>query len=162
MDTFIIESGKIQVTDPCYDLNVWCAATIDNARNGKYHSFVTRINAGVWGNKISALTIIHEDFLTKQKRLRYRWIDASIGVDSGQAGFFDYNKLNNIKIHEQLDNEFYNEVCELTSESDNFGCVEFGVVSSSGYGDGSYSLWTAEHNGETVAAKIVYIDEDNR
>jgi hypothetical protein len=35
------------------------------------------------------------------------------------------------------------------------------VVSSSGFGDGVYSLQVAEENGEVVAARIVFIDEES-
>lgn len=161
MDSFNITSGKIQVTDPCYSIGTWCSFTIPNAKNGEYISSVKRINDGVWGNRIAELNIIHKDFKNKKRKLKYRWIDASIGVDSGQAGFFDFQEYHNVKINEQLDNEFYNKVCNLTCEADNNGTLDFGVVSSSGHGDGSYALWVAHINDEVVAAKIVFIDEEN-
>lgn len=36
----------------------------------------------------------------------------------------------------------------------------FGFLSQSGYGDGGYNLYTIEENGETVAAKIVFIGDE--
>jgi hypothetical protein len=160
MLTFTVNSGKLQVTDPCYDMDVWCAYTLENVRNGKYVADIKRENQGVWGDRISELTIKHESVLSK-KRLRFRRLDVNIGVDSGQAGFFDHAYYNNIKINEQLDSTFYDQMCEFTLSADQVGSNEHGVVSSSGFGDGVYSLQVAEENGEVVAARIVFIDEES-
>lgn len=159
MDTFVVTSGKLQVTDPCYDMDTWCAATLENVKNGKYHVEINRGNTGMFGDVITELLIYHESIISKKHKLNFRWIDSNIGVDSGQAGFFDYDKLNEIKLNEQLDDSFYKEMCEFTLEADCVGANEFGCVSSSGYGDGVYSLWVAEKNGEVVAAKIVFVSE---
>lgn len=160
-NAFTVTSNSLQVTDPCYDLNVWCTARINNVKNGKYLVDVIRQNQGQWGQRISELVIYHESVYDKRSRLKFRWKDSNIGVDSGQAGFFDYQSLANIKVNETLDKSFYNEMCEYTLDSDQVGCNDFGVVSASGFGDGVYSLYVAEQKGEVVAAKIIFIDENN-
>ena len=38
--------------------------------------------------------------------------------------------------------------------------IEGGVVSSSGHGDGCYTLYTVEEDGEVIAMKIVFIEEE--
>lgn len=159
MTTFNVVSNKLRVTDPCYDMEIWCAHTLENVRNGKYTAIATRGNQGSWGDRISELTIKHESVLNK-KRLRFRRLDVNIGVDSGQAGFFDYDYYNNVKLNEQLDASFYNEMCEFTLSADQVGSNQNGVVSSSGFGDGVYSLQVAEENGEVVAARLIFIDEE--
>lgn len=161
MSTFQVSSGKLKVTDPCYSPDTWCTATLDHVKNGTWHASVTRENQGVWGNRISMIEVYHDSQKNRRHRLKYQWRDSNIGVDSGQAGFFDYQTFVNIKINESLDNSFYNEVCELTLGADQFGIKDFYAVSSSGYGDGVYSLYVAEQNGEVVAARIVFIDEDS-
>ena len=161
MTQFNVKSGKLRVTDPAYDLSVWCAATLDKVKNGVYHVNVDHENKGVWGDRISQIEIYHDSVKTRLNRLKWHWRDSNIGVDSGQAGFFDYEEFRKVKDNEQLDNTFYNEMSEYTLSTDQYGANEFGAVSSSGYGDGVYSLHVAELNGEVVAARIVFIDEDS-
>lgn len=160
MHKFNVSSGKIQVTDPCYNIEIWCAHTLENVKDGIYHATTVKNNVGQWGDRIFELNIKHESVLNK-KRLRYRRLDVVIGVDSGQAGFFDYNYLRDQKLSEELDMSFYHQVCEFTNTADQFSGNEHYVVSSSGYGDGSYSLQVAEDNGKIVAAKLVFIDEQD-
>lgn len=162
MNTFKLICGKLQVTDPCYDIDTWCTATLENVKNGKYISEVTTLDAGPWGDRISELAIFHEDFYNKKHTLKFVWRDSNIGVDSGQAGFFDYDKFKEAKQHEGIKSVFYEELCNITLNK-RWGCPadESGVVSSSGYGDGVYSLYVAEKNAIIVAAKIIFIDENN-
>lgn len=169
MSTFTVSSNKIIVTDPCYDIGTWCTATLEHVRNGTYHAEVNSENKGVWGDRIADITIYHSSVLGKKKRLKFHWRDSNIGVDSGQAGFFDFSVYEQIKDNQQLDKSFYDEVSEKTLSSNQWGVVDskvfdktnFGVASSSGYGDGVYSLFVAEDNGEIIAARIVFISEEN-
>jgi hypothetical protein len=88
------------------------------------------------------------------------WLDGftcesnDIGVDSGQAGFFDAEFYIGGD-----DQKFYDQVCDLTLNGDNAGVIAFGAVSSSGWGDGCYELQTIRHDGEVVAARIVFMED---
>lgn len=33
---FVIASGAMRVTDPCYDMDTWCAGTLENVKNGTW------------------------------------------------------------------------------------------------------------------------------
>lgn len=57
------------------------------------------------------------------------------------------------------ENGFYRKCCKLTGSKNNFGILEGkAIVSSSGYGDGGYSLYYKKNSeNEIVALKIKYI-----
>lgn len=97
--------------------------------------------------------------------------DIDVGVDSGQAGFFDVAKYA-LSVADKDDSRsrrdsqdstfesFYDSVCNLTLEDKQFGVVAFGTVSSSGYGDGSYDCYFRRNDvGEVIEAVIVYLQD---
>lgn len=157
--------GKsIQVTDPCYDPDTWCAYTLKNMRKGNYVTTKELSDEGNWGMRVKSLSIVHEDF--KGKDLTYTIVkEAHIGVDSGQAGFFDRRYFNNVNKTKEVKDVFYDECCNITLNDDANSVLSSGkgVVSSSGYGDGGYNLYVAKDTllDEIVAAKIVFIGEDD-
>ena len=156
---FEIKSGKMRVTDPCYDKDTWCAGVLENVKNGTWVAEIKTSNEGSWGNRVSELIVRHESHLGAEP---YERQSIDVGVDSGQAGFFDEAEYHKDGKGEYGDpNTFYGKVCEITLGPDSGGVVPFGAVSSSGYGDGSYVCYTLTKDGEIVAAKIVFIgDED--
>jgi len=88
-----------------------------------------------------------------------------VGVDSGQAGFFDLASYTNA-VKDRSDTsqdgpafeKFYREICDQTLSDDQFGGVDFGAVSSSGYGDGRYPCYVRRNDrGEVIAAFIAFI-----
>lgn len=160
MSTFQITSTTMYVTDPCYNPGIWCQAWLENVRNGTWHVIVDRQKKGMWGERVVSLEVRHADVLNN-RRLRFSWRDFDIGVDSGQAGFFDGAKFEDVKDEIDTDTEWYNSICDITLTEAQYGTTEWGAVSRSGYGDGGYSLYVAEQNGEIVAARIVFIAEEN-
>ena len=34
--SFEVKSGALRVTDPCYDMETWCAGTLESVKNGKW------------------------------------------------------------------------------------------------------------------------------
>lgn len=157
MHSFTVVSGKLRVTDPCYGMTVWCAHTLENVKNGEWFGSILEIDDRNWGRRVKSLKIIHST-MVGNRRLRYHRLDVNIGVDSGQAGFWDEQYFRSVKSDIEINEAFYDEICNITL-SNEFGGNEFGVASSSGYGDGVYSLEVAEMNGEIVAANIIFIDE---
>jgi hypothetical protein len=37
MHSFIVESGKLRISDPCYSLDMWCAGTVDSGQCGVFN-----------------------------------------------------------------------------------------------------------------------------
>lgn len=159
---FIILGGKVMVSDPCYEMGVWCQGVIDNMLKGIYKCDLEMCD-GVWGPRVSAIQVTHVDYANKF--LAYN-CEFNICVDSGQAGIFDYGYYE--KHHNgKTDDEWYDAICDKTISMHNGTELldgntvdELGFVSSSGYGDGSYDCWVAEHDGKVVAIRVEFITED--
>lgn len=87
------------------------------------------------------------------------WEDSGIdvGVDSGQAGFFDLEMFRTVCEKEAVKEAFYEEVCGMTLADASWGALPKGAVSSSGYGDGGYDCLVRRLDGVVVEALLVYI-----
>jgi len=119
------------------------------------------------------------DFIELVDDISWEKIDCSyffgVCVDSGQAGIYDakYFKDDNIVGDYKLakfipindpGDKWYSMNCKITMNY-KWHCVDtvpYGVVSSSGYGDGMYDLFVASKNDKIVAVKIVFIDDKQR
>jgi hypothetical protein len=90
--------------------------------------------------------------------------EIDVGVDSGQAGFFDNDRYPDDPRDGEYERQFYEVVCDLTLSDVQGGVIEFGAASSSGFGDGGYTCYVEkDKQGRVIAARIDYIpdhDED--
>ena len=198
---FINLGAKVMVSDPCYGLNTWCQGVIENVLPGKYECKVGFNDEENWGIRVADIEVVHKDYLNKF--LAYDVEDFDVGVDSGQAGIYDYEYYakyhTDCNTRPHVDEEWYDRVFELTyvdeknpnyekfnydvSNKDYFekweeymsdykrssrtishfdgGVIDgLGLVSSSGYGDGGYTCWTAtDSNGKVIAIRVEFIDE---
>ena len=161
----VYEAGKIEignavrVSDPCYDLGVWCAGTIEGMLPGKYNCFVVMSDEKEWGHRVSYIEIRHENYLTKKAG---KLIPITVGVDSGQCGIYDLEYFEKIKADKTADGEWYDKVCLNTCSKDKEykGCILDNkcLVSQSGYGDGSYRCYIGENaNQKVVSVRVKYI-----
>jgi hypothetical protein len=171
MKKIILGSTAI-VTDPCYKIPTWCQHIVDNVLPGEYIVDVEKSNQGGWGSRISELSCIHENHINDY--LTYKESESIIGVDSGQAGIFDIRSYRNDEQSksygiednfgyrsEEDGDEWYGIITNLTLGDDQWGTFSHGVVSSSGYGDGAYTLLLAEVDGKVVGLKIIFIDDED-
>ena len=147
---------KVRVSDPCYGTSVWCAGTIDNVKEGLYNVEVERSDEGMWGNRVKSLTVVHADykgFLFFNESARFE-----VGVDSGQAGIYDEDYYNQYHTEQDVNDDWYDDICNLTNPAGTKDgkCV----VSSSGFGDGSYICELVVDGGEVVAIRITFIEEE--
>ncbi len=168
METIKIKSGKITFSDPCYGLNTCGMLKNIPFPNGEYRvdCIKTTRTAG-WGLRVKEIIIYNVDKVpvSESREMDVWWnaLSGEVGVDSGQAGIFDskyyeqYHEKNDI-----IDERWYDNVCNLTLSSQGYGTIDNqGVCSSSGYGDGGYTAYIGKLNTDIVAAKIVFIpDED--
>ena len=221
--SFEVKSGALRVTDPCYDMDAWCAGTLEDVKNGKWLAHVgyyidegelemirkwhqnkidelqALIDAAkddgdrkvleIWyGQRIRELkekdpvegyvgrvayiAIRHESTIacTPPYLKNFTESEIHVGVDSGQAGFFDLEPfkaqsetaIENGNYNQDTEHgKFYRSICEQTSEgAEQFAIVPFGAASSSGYGDGGYSLYLLrDKDGLVIEAIIVFIAE---
>jgi hypothetical protein len=141
---------------------------LKNVKPGKYNCELRISDEGSWGDRVASLSIQH----VEERSIGYAEDSGiDVGVDSGQAGIFDdslYPKnVESNGEYGELDT-FYGKACALTYDENDRevkgGILDGkGVVSSSGYGDGSYTCLIAKNKkGQIVAIEIVFIgDEDD-
>lgn len=108
--------SKVMVSDPCYGLGTWCQGVLNNVLPGQYACKVEYSDEGDWGTRVSAIEVTHVDY--KGKFLALNLESFEVGVDSGQAGIFDYEYY--AKYHmdaterPHVDDDWYDMVCDLT------------------------------------------------
>lgn len=173
---------EVVVSDPCYTIPTWCQIIVNNVLPGYYEPHTKRSDLDGWGNRISALLAIHEDYIGKEDELNLTWIDhaGEVGVDSGQAGIFSRESYRNDSITDRIGlgegdisffskfpsdedgQKWYTHISSRTLGTSGWGLYDEGVVSSSGIGDGSYDLYVlTTEDGVVVGFCIDYlIDEE--
>mgnify|MGYP006293256153 CR=1 FL=1 len=166
MDKKILLDKVVMVSDPCYQDPTWCQVKLENVKPGYYNVFSKDHDCGPWGIRKSMLLAVHEDYINKN--LRWEEHPGEIGVDSGQAGIFAYDTYQNdnyefdtpqlntpfVLPFERDGDKWYGRICNFTLGDESWGAYDKGVVSSSGIGDGAYTLYTAEYRGKVVAMAI--------
>lgn len=167
---FKLESGIIRASDPCYDKNVWCSGTFE-AENGEWDVYIEKKDIDGWGKRIAELSIFHKNH--NQFRYNGAWELSKItgGVDSGQFGFFDDkyygdddtvkdNELCNIIDIKKSGDKWYSVCCNNTIGDKFVGVIPFGCVSRTGLGDGNYPIYTITIENKVVAAKVIFIGDE--
>lgn len=160
-------SNEVMVSDPCYDLETWCQIKLDNVKPGIYNSYVVKSDEDSWGIRCSSLIVKHKDKVLNEctEFIEHK---GEVGVDSGQAGIFDMSIYPPKPHVRNKENPFYDECCDITCSRMSSGILsnKKGIVSSSGYGDGGYSLfYSTDDEGQIDYMHIIFIgpelnDED--
>ena len=169
--------GEVIVSDPCYEVPTWCQEVIKNVRPGVYDTEVDYRESDGWGERVHSLTVLHHGIGTPL------WENYSdhIGVDSCQCGVFCMTSYRNDEMSQELPwmtekgdpfsdhpirpqdgegEQWYVKMCDRTlSTEEGWGVYDTGVVSSSGYGDGSYELQVCQMDGLINGFKIIFIDD---
>ena len=168
---FEIKSGKVVLSDPCYDLGTWCQGVVNNVKNGEWLADAEHVDS--FGNRVAVLISYHKDYpATPDDIMDGELLPFDGGVDSGQFGHFDYDGYREDetvqgveRISEDIiceDEPWYSICCDRTMSNDGFGVIPLGVVSSSGYGDGSYpSYGIKNEEGEYVGFATMFIFPDD-
>jgi hypothetical protein len=126
LGTFDVETGRVIVSDPCYDKGTWCAAEVPNVRNGTYTASIIKSDEGDWGVRVKELHAYH-DSSGFPGAIDPVWerLDDSIGVDSGQAGIFDEKYYDN----DELLPENYTYTVSTLRHDKGYKCTD-GVIRS--------------------------------
>jgi hypothetical protein len=156
MKTFEVKSGKVVISDPCYTRDTWCQKVLDNVKNGEWI-----VNTELIGGRIGTL----EAHVSGSNKKTYDYVN-DLGVDSGQLGIFDDSIYPTGENTGEYDDKssFYGKCCDKTLGDEQFGIVDnLGVVSSSGWGDGSYTACLGiDNEGKVVSIFVEFIgDEDD-
>jgi hypothetical protein len=174
MEKKINLSENVRVSDPCYTDDVWCKTQLKSVLPGAYNWSVNRADLGEWGNRISGITLVHENY-NDDDSLEWQY-HSDIGVDSGQAGIFCESSYRNNEVASGITTpdvdfsmseggegeDWYDKMCRFTLSENGYGAYDRGIVSSSGIGDGSYPLYVVyDENDKIVAMKIDYLLDDD-
>ena len=171
LGSFEVVSGKLAISDPCYDVDVWCRGDLENCKLGSWLASALEKHMGAWGHRICKLIAVHEDYQDQELGISEH-APFEVGVDSGQAGIFDAAHYQDASVvpkvgHKHLfegaeADPWYDYCCDITLSSQSAGILPFGCVSSSGFGDGGYDCYFWRNSeGQIVRVEIEYIVEDD-
>jgi hypothetical protein len=179
MEKFQIISDNIIISDPCY---------VYNKENRT--SLRLKVEKGNWlaktqiiDNHVKSLLIVHENYehyisnisLLDNNEKYTKKLIGNCPVDSGQLGFFDENFYRNDELAKDLlksdfgpdydeknGDSWYRSCCYMTTDT-LWGVVgDYGVVSSSGYGDGYYEIYSMKDDfDDCVLLYAVFIRDEN-
>ena len=150
--TFRVPEGKrVDVTDPCYDKDVWCRMQVELPA-GDYVPF-----ANVCDGRIAASGIITDTFLAHCSGAYFKQV-GEVGVDAGLMGFFvdkpDYDRQSWMELCDAM-RKVYEETGEYPKEWE----TPEGFFTESGWGDGCYPVFLiTDAKRGPVGVMVVYMD----
>lgn len=155
--TIDLSKGEVDITDPCYDKDVWCRLKA-KVKPGLYEAIcIITEDKDPYTNsfyKRVAKHMLQKRDIDEVLKLSEKEYIGDIGVDAGLAGFFP-NKPD-------YPDEKWLDLCNKVF-NDNIVTVfyEDGVVTSSGDGDGCYPVYAKrDQNGEIVYLEIDFFPDE--
>jgi hypothetical protein len=159
--TINIPDGIVDITDPCYNKDVWCRHTTE-VMPGTYNCYTYIGEDKDWGNRcwITQIVIadgdesdIAEDRICSGRSWRSI---ADIGVDAGLAGFFNHKP--------DFNDDEWHEFCNMMRKHRaNENAIDAlihhfktgdGFWTESGCGDGMYPVYAIREKGKIIALEI--------
>lgn len=146
---FSISSGGMIFGDPALidrrssSLGV---VAISNVRNGKWTAYTKIMVCKSWGKRYGVLYCVHENHGTEKDYQRL----GRIGVDAGMAGMFDLQKF-------PIDHNTRDKMVESFGNKPK--TFNYGVLSPSGVGDGSYEIYGSFRQNKLVKAAIIFLTD---
>lgn len=182
LNNYLRLENNVDITDPCYDRDVWCRMTVTNMKPGDYRcSYYLGAGldeAGIAEAKESYRQIKSKCYIKRTEaeyiadweedikgrcfiieiQLKGRHFD----IDSRQ-----WTEIGNIGVDAGLagffpdkpdfnDNEWTDFCSRMPIGAWTFFEEGLGFWSRSGYGDGSYDVYAIEEEGKTIALKICF------
>ncbi len=144
--------GSVDITDPCYDRDVWCRMDDVKIKDGTYDCVIWRetLKGEVDGKphveKCVGIIGIYLNGVIPPPRSMVEI--GSIGVDAGLAGFF-HNKPD-------YSAEEWRALRDCTRKGDAW-LTEDGFFSYTGYGDGEYPVFAHKFHEEIVALEVRFL-----
>ena len=180
--TIDIGDGLVDITDPCYNKDTWCALFGYRVKPGKYRCYVNignfpskvkydndDVEVKIYGKapnytytlqdrRIIDLIIEHESIqsqsLSRTSLGDWELVSDQIGVDAGMCGF--YNHKPNFDAEEDWDNFWQNLKDYPRLKGRTCDIKPYGITVSSGFGDGTYGVYKVVENGSTVALRLKF------
>lgn len=150
---------SIVASDPSFPIDIYTNVILDNLIPGTYHCLITEKEFGEgYGLRVTNLIIIHQDAaITNIATL----ID-EVSVDGGVAGIFDLEYFQNAhrpEVNDEWHNSQIRNPLWRSGQYKNFNVTENqGVLTISGFGDGSYPLYVhLNDNNHIDAVRMCFI-----
>lgn len=149
---------SVDVTDPCYDRDVWCRMKVCDLIPGKYNCFYDISDEEECGRRVSEILIMKSDQDTIKRFVKdtLPWEEiGEIGVDAGLAGFFDDKP--------DFSDPEWQEFCDSMDDFKEMAWMrkfdgKDGFYALSGYGDGCYPVSVLKDtDGKVYAVMIRFI-----
>lgn len=181
MKEYLTLKSRVDVTDPCYDSDVWCRMTVNNMQSGDYRCIyytgekleeeeIQRAKEDYASIKDYSSRTEEEYLASAEKSIKGRCFVAEIQLKSRH---FDVNskrwkEIGDIGVDAGLAGFFsdkpdftdkqWAEICEWMFKKDKVAYFkkDLGFWTSSGYGDGCYDVYAIEEEGKTIALKICF------
>lgn len=111
--------------------NMWCQGVLNGVKDGKWKALVERTDEDpLWGSRIKELITYHESYdIEHLSDAEVEECGFTVGVDSGQAGIFDFNTYRNDQIAEgfartkEPGDAWYDMCCKRTLSDHQCGTV---------------------------------------
>lgn len=144
---FEVTDNVLVISDPCYEPGIWCMGHVLDVRPGIWTAQIGMCHDKKWGDRVAYLAAYHKDCPDKSLLTKYE-AHFGVGVDSGQAGIFDRAHYQDQSVVPDTpnpidkDDRWYSACCHQTLNTEHqAGVIPYGVVSSSGFGDGGYACY---------------------
>lgn len=155
----IFLNNNVLISDPCYETDCNYNISIGRIKKGLYNCFVEISDEGDWGKRVARMVAIHKDYDISVLN-EYAFDEGYVGVDSGTMSISDidyYDKYHN----NDVDDDWYEKnVCAWCSKKKAHIADRKSFISSSGFGDGCYDVFSRVRNGNTIAIEVVFIDNN--
>lgn len=139
--------SQVDVTDPCYDKDVWCRMNAVKIKPGNYDCNIWISKEKTWGERVGVIGVYLDGNVPSRRSMERI---GSIGVDAGMAGFF-HNKPD-------YDDEQWEALCDATCGDAKAWITSDGFFSESGFGDGEYNVYAQKNkDGDIVAIEIAFM-----
>lgn len=183
--TFQLSQPKMYISDPSYEKDTWCTKVVDNCLPGIWKAAINTNNY-IWeydgkkseDHRVASVYVVHESCKNNSvfRRIGFRgnsifyesgWslLSSQIGVDSGQCGFFDYEKYGDNDMFEfegkcGFGSKWYSNCCDATLEHADI-IANMGINAASGFGDGCYTAWGHKNADGFYDAMVLYFLPDD-
>lgn len=129
---------SVDITDPCYNRDVWCRINDVSVTPGNYTCVIWRqAESYNWNGEkrefesvIRCIGIYLDGVIPDQDKM---FCIGEIGVDAGLAGFFPEKP--------DFSDDEWAELCQLITNADYHLNPDLGFFSESGEGDGTYEVY---------------------
>ncbi len=169
---FEVVSGQVRISDPCYQKRGTSPmiAGVLPARKGTWLAAIRVSEEKDLGRRVAELLVLHQ---SRPAKLLWREASFFVGVDSGTAGVFDELHFRDDSVRrnqgksanparapaKREPGEAWYEEYVVGMKGDAH-IIPFGVITHSGFGDGSYRCRVSRSaGGQVEAIRIVYIAE---